>query len=92
MDVTSNIDRKCNASEIDRFCSDDSNKVIAPVRENRNFDNNICHGGIGKTIPTGNTFFSAANIYPIYKTSSKIGSTSPKTCQQIRRPINLTKR
>jgi hypothetical protein len=53
MNVTSNIDNKRNASEIDPVYSDNCNKVIAPVRENRNFDNDIRHGGDWENHPRG---------------------------------------
>ena len=53
MNVTSNIDNKRNASEIDPFYSDNCNKVIAPVRENRNFDNDIRQGGDWENHPRG---------------------------------------
>ena len=45
MDVADNFDTKRNTSEIDLHNLDDSNKVIAPVRENSNFNNNIRYGG-----------------------------------------------
>jgi hypothetical protein len=53
MDFTGNIDKKRNASDIDSHYSDNSNKVIAPVRENCNFDNDIRHGGDWENHPRG---------------------------------------
>lgn len=52
MDLTANINKKRTASEKNPYYSDDSNKVIAPVREKRNFDN-IRHGGDWENHPRG---------------------------------------
>ena len=53
MDVADNFDTKRNTSEIDLHNLDDSNKVIAPVRENRNFNNDIYYGGDWENHPRG---------------------------------------